>query len=288
MCDFHPADSFCMLILQFNESCKHEGYAEYPFPAAWGSDVNNYAQMEDCGDVPPDGAGVPEQFWNCGEVKIERKRGSKKRPQFHKSWYREAADRGDVNDEVEASSGPVPNNVVTSNQEADHMTDVNTHTDEAQAIPDGEFVAEISVDEPHVEAVEDEKAEVIEDSPAPTGPCSDPSFSGYEGTEDCSGYIWCQGGVPGAEYPCGEGTLWDDRTQMCNWADEVRCPGAAGAMLEPGETLSPVPPTPHPTQKPNPLLEWDRSNMKRNHDKVRYRITPHLLGCMAQYCISMC
>lgn len=38
-------------------SCKHEGYSEYNFPESWGSDVKNYAQMEDCGEVPPDGDG---------------------------------------------------------------------------------------------------------------------------------------------------------------------------------------------------------------------------------------
>ena len=41
----------------FGHSCKHEGYSEYNFPESWGSDVKNYAQMEDCGEVPPDGNG---------------------------------------------------------------------------------------------------------------------------------------------------------------------------------------------------------------------------------------
>lgn len=65
-----------------------------------------------------------------------------------------------------------------------------------------------------------------------------------------------------AEYHCGAGLLFDDKIQMCNWEDDVRCPGALAAT---GETLSP---TPRPTQKPNSLLEWDRSKKKRNHDKV--------------------
>jgi len=51
-------------------SCKHEGYAEYPFPEEWGSDVALYPGLPDCGEVPSDGNGVPEQFWNCAEIKI--------------------------------------------------------------------------------------------------------------------------------------------------------------------------------------------------------------------------
>ncbi|KAL7533130.1 hypothetical protein ACHAXR_007565 [Thalassiosira sp. AJA248-18] len=42
-------------------SCKHEGYADYPFPEAWGEDVAFYPLLPDCGEVPPDGNGVPEQ-----------------------------------------------------------------------------------------------------------------------------------------------------------------------------------------------------------------------------------
>ena len=42
-------------------SCKHEGYAEYDFPKEWGSDVSLYPGLPDCGEVPPDGNGVPEQ-----------------------------------------------------------------------------------------------------------------------------------------------------------------------------------------------------------------------------------
>ena len=42
-------------------SCKHEGYADYPFPEDWGTDVALYPGLPDCGEVPPDGNGVPEQ-----------------------------------------------------------------------------------------------------------------------------------------------------------------------------------------------------------------------------------
>jgi len=51
-------------------SCKHPGYAEYPFPAMWGKDVDLYPGLPDCENVPEDGNGFPEQFWNCAEIRI--------------------------------------------------------------------------------------------------------------------------------------------------------------------------------------------------------------------------
>ena len=96
-------------------------------------------------------------------------------------------------------SSPIPD-MVTNNEEANHMPNYDeTYADEeTDAIVDEEFIAEIPVGELPVDITdEDQAAEVLEEDPAPTGPCADPKFSGYEGTEDCSGYIWCQGGVPG-------------------------------------------------------------------------------------------
>ena len=262
-------------------SCKHEGYDSYPFPPEWGSDINNFAQMEDCGDVPLDGNGVPEQFWNCAEVKVGRKSSTSKKedPKFKNRWYRDEADRGDVEDGQSVVPVGGPGTATASEGWSDEAPVYAEHSDfgmtvpsysetvgaeeAAQLISQGDFDTEINV-EPHIaEAIEEETP-----PPAPTGPCSDPKFSGYEATENCSGYYYCQAGAIGEEYPCGQGTLYDSRKQMCTWADEVRCPGAMSAMLSPGETLPPIPPTPQPTQKPNPLLDWDRSKMKRPHDKT--------------------
>jgi len=41
-------------------SCKHEGYSDYNFPNDWGVDVFDES-LPDCGEIPPDGNGVPEQ-----------------------------------------------------------------------------------------------------------------------------------------------------------------------------------------------------------------------------------
>lgn len=46
-------------------SCSHPGYNDYPFPQGF-----NNGNLAPCANVPPDGRGVPEQFWNCAEVKI--------------------------------------------------------------------------------------------------------------------------------------------------------------------------------------------------------------------------
>lgn len=45
-------------------SCHVEGYEEYPFPDGWDPDIHACP----AGSLPPDGRGVPEQFWNCAEV----------------------------------------------------------------------------------------------------------------------------------------------------------------------------------------------------------------------------
>ena len=46
-------------------SCLPEGYDQYTFPQGFDP-----GSLSTCGPLPPDGDGVPEQFWNCIEVKI--------------------------------------------------------------------------------------------------------------------------------------------------------------------------------------------------------------------------
>jgi len=52
-------------------SCYHEGYREYDWPSVWNIDATSLS-LGMCSSVSPDGSGVPEQFWNCAEVKIVR------------------------------------------------------------------------------------------------------------------------------------------------------------------------------------------------------------------------
>ena len=46
-------------------SCVHDGYEQYDWPDGW-----EVPSADICGTVSKDGVGVPEQFWNCAEVKI--------------------------------------------------------------------------------------------------------------------------------------------------------------------------------------------------------------------------
>ena len=55
-----------LVLLQWyyltGNSCLPVGYAEYEPPTN---------QLPACTDIPPDGRGVPEQFWNCAEVAVK-------------------------------------------------------------------------------------------------------------------------------------------------------------------------------------------------------------------------
>ena len=72
-----------------NSGCIHEGYDVYPFPREWIASLDNENDgandtisaweekvsigtgLNSCNEVlPEDGDGVPEQFWNCAEVRV--------------------------------------------------------------------------------------------------------------------------------------------------------------------------------------------------------------------------
>lgn len=48
-------------------SCYHDGYMQYNWPIGWDTSATSSGM---CEDVSMDGTGIPEQFWNCAEVKI--------------------------------------------------------------------------------------------------------------------------------------------------------------------------------------------------------------------------
>ena len=99
--------------------------------------------------------------------------------------------------------------------------------------------------------------------------CADTSYSYYEATQDCTGYVYCMaGGDIDGPYDCGVDMLYDTDTQRCMWADQVTsCSGGGngggGAESSPG--VPTLMPTPKPTQK-NALLDWEK--IPRHHDKV--------------------
>jgi len=59
-----------LVLLQWQyitaNSCIHKGYKNYDWPRGWDDNKD----LPTCGKLPKDGDGVPEQFWNCAEVKI--------------------------------------------------------------------------------------------------------------------------------------------------------------------------------------------------------------------------
>ena len=95
--------------------------------------------------------------------------------------------------------------------------------------------------------------------------CADTSYSYYEATEDCTGYVYCvTGGSIDGPYDCGTDMLYDTDTQRCKWASEVTsCSGSTESASDPG--VPTLKPTPKPTQK-NALLDWER--IPRPHGKV--------------------
>jgi Lytic polysaccharide mono-oxygenase, cellulose-degrading/Chitin binding Peritrophin-A domain len=64
-----------MVLIQWHyltaNSCVHPGYDVYPFPdSSWKNQAVGV-----CLNIPEDGNGVPEQFWNCAETSITRASG---------------------------------------------------------------------------------------------------------------------------------------------------------------------------------------------------------------------
>ena len=49
-------------------------------------------------------------------------------------------------------------------------------------------------------------------------------------SSDCSQYYWCDKGVQGNRYDCGDGLLFDPANEICTFADEVEC-GSSGGTL---------------------------------------------------------
>ena len=105
------------------------------------------------------------------------------------------------------------------------------------------------------------------------GPCTkDPSSTYYESTTDCTGYYICELGKQGQTLNCpGNGMLYDEITQMCNWSHDVNCQGSIPEEPthdEFGNLLPTKEPTHSPTQRPNELYEWDRNAYPRQHTKT--------------------
>lgn len=42
-------------------------------------------------------------------------------------------------------------------------------------------------------------------------------------SSDCSKYYWCDNGMTGMQYDCGDGLLFDPINEICTFSDEVDC-----------------------------------------------------------------
>ncbi|KAL7537882.1 hypothetical protein ACHAXR_010650 [Thalassiosira sp. AJA248-18] len=51
------------------QDCYHPGYLDYSFPPEWG-DVFEEKINECPNPLPPDGEGLPLQYWNCAEIQV--------------------------------------------------------------------------------------------------------------------------------------------------------------------------------------------------------------------------
>mmetsp|Transcript_22728 Transcript_22728/g.33563 ORF Transcript_22728/g.33563 Transcript_22728/m.33563 type:complete len:401 (+) Transcript_22728:93-1295(+) len=63
-----------LVLLQWHyltaNSCTYQGYDQYPFPTDWGNMGYNAQKL--CSlPLSADGRGLPEQFWNCAEIRLE-------------------------------------------------------------------------------------------------------------------------------------------------------------------------------------------------------------------------
>ena len=53
--------------------------------------------------------------------------------------------------------------------------------------------------------------------------CKDDSRNYFEATSDCTGYVYCMKGVANEPTPCGEGMLYSQNLQYCDWETSVTC-----------------------------------------------------------------
>jgi len=138
-------------------SCKHPGYAEYPFPAMWGDDVDFYPGLPDCEHVPEDGNGVPEQFWNCAEIRIVS--SDDKRPE---AGQQQQHDDDDDDEDEDTSSSILP-------------IDVVGHTVTRPTRPEGSYVVISESSTTVITAAEKELAMLLESEPSSSPPSPRPS-----------------------------------------------------------------------------------------------------------------
>jgi hypothetical protein len=96
---------------------------------------------------------------------------------------------------------------------------------------------------------DDEEEEVDSDRIIVVEGCQG-EFTGNTPINGCKSYVYCQLGVEINKYNCAAGTLYDETSGMCTWADQVFCVTSSPSKAP---TASPIQPTMTPTGSPTPL-----------------------------------
>ena len=223
-----PSDVSGQVLLQWyyitGNSCTANGYNEYPFPADWKSSAPI------CANIPDDGIGVPEQFWNCGEIYVGN-----------------SVPTSTPAPTPRATSAPTP---LPTPVPTPGATPAPTPASTPAPTPDATLAPTLgSTPAPTpgptpVPTPDPTLAPTLGSTTAPTpGPTPAPTKSptiapsgsnngsicptGYTGlvaVDSCSGFRHCLNGeFISVKQSCGAGLLFDESTHSCNWSYAVTC-----------------------------------------------------------------
>lgn len=87
--------------------------------------------------------------------------------------------------------------------------------------------------------------------------------TGWEASPGCSQYYWCDMGVAGQTFDCGDNLLFDRDLELCNFADAVYCSDSiviSNNNPPPTPTIAMPPPTPQISeQTPSPIMQTTKA-----------------------------
>ena len=203
----------CLLQWHYisGNSCEVEGYDQAGLPAGWRN-----AQIPECGILPPDGEGAPEQFWNCADVRIlPNDGGGGGDPPAEDDEGGDAPAEEDA-DEIDNGGGEAeqPGETERPSDEPDDGIDDMEDGDEHEELPaDG--------DAGDGNDGGDEDSSDGGDGGDDLCQRSEHHLVAVPGS--CDAFMHCVSGrVVGEPTSCPPGTLFNERMQYCDWADNVR------------------------------------------------------------------